>query len=99
MNVRNQTKKHNGFAIPLQPHTDLGLAMLIAEDEDGHHEPIAVVGTIAEAREVAAEDFRSRMRRIEADEDAGICPTQYRLWARGIDGCYQLACEFTDVLK
>ena len=68
--------------------------MLVAEDEDGHHEAIAVVGTIAEA-----EDFRRRMRRIEADEDAGICPSTYKLWARGIDGSYRLACELTDVLK
>ena len=44
---------YNGFAIPLQPDTDLGLAMLIAESEDGRHEPVAVVGTISEAREAA----------------------------------------------
>jgi hypothetical protein len=39
-----QTTTHNGFAIPLLPDTDLGLAMLIAESEDGQHEPVAVVG-------------------------------------------------------
>jgi hypothetical protein len=26
---------YNGFAIPIKPDTDLGMAMLIAEDEDG----------------------------------------------------------------
>jgi len=46
------------FAIPLQPQTDLGLAMLIAENERGENEPVAVVSTLAEARETAAEDFR-----------------------------------------
>jgi len=33
------------------------------------------------------------------DEDAGICPTTYKLWARGVDGAYCLACEITDPLK
>jgi len=31
--TRKQPKTYNGFAIPLQPDTELGLAMLIAEDE------------------------------------------------------------------
>ena len=90
---------HNGFSIPLQSDTDLGLAMLIAESEDGQHEPVAVVGTISEAQEVADSDFRDRMRRLERDEDAGLCPTTYKLWARGVDGAYCLACEITDPLK
>src|ERR1019366_9199155 len=94
-----QTTTYNGFAIPLQSDTDLGLAMLIAEGEDCQHEPVAVVGTISEAREVAESDFRSRMRRLERDDDAGICPTTYKLWARGVDGTYCLACEITDPLK
>ena len=97
--TQGQPRNLNGFAIPLQPDTDLGLAMLIAEDEEGGHEPVAVVGTISEAREAAAEDFRSRMRRLEANEDTGICPALYRLWARGIDGTYRLATEITDVLN
>jgi hypothetical protein len=60
-----QTTNHNGFAIPLLPETELGLAMLIAESEDGQHEPVAVVGTINEAREAAESDLRERMRRLE----------------------------------
>lgn len=66
-------EKHNtraGFAIPLQPHTDLGLAMLIAEDEDGQHEALAVVGSINEARETAETDFHARMARMEGGGDA-----------------------------
>jgi hypothetical protein len=91
--------KTEGFSIPLQPDTDLGLAMLIAEDDEGKHEPVAVVGTIAEARETAAEDLRSRMRSVEAGGHAGLCPTLYTLWARGINGAYRLACEITDPLE
>jgi hypothetical protein len=93
------TATRNGFSIPLQPDTDLGLAMLIAEGEDGQHEPVAVVGTISEAREAAEGDLRGRMRRLERDEDAGVCPTTYKLWARGVDGYYCLACEIADPLN
>ena len=64
-----QTTTHNGFAIPLQSDTDLGLAMLIAEGEDGGHEPVAVVATIREARGVASSDLRDRMRRMDQGDD------------------------------
>jgi hypothetical protein len=72
--TRKQTKTYNGFAIPLEPDTELGLAMLIAEDEDGHYEPVAVAATINEAKEIAESDLRGRMRSIARGEDAGICP-------------------------
>ena len=91
--MKNPTKTTPGFAIELQPDTDLGLAMLIAEDEEGRIEPVAVAGTINEAKELAASDMRSRMRRLENDADPGICPARYRLWARGIDGDYRIAHE------
>ena len=92
-NTTKTTKTTAGFAIELQPDTDLGLAMLIAEDEEGRIEPVAVAGTINEAREIAESDMRSRMRRLERDEDPGICPARYRLWAREIDGDYIIAHE------
>ena len=88
-----KTTTYNGFALPLEPDTELGLAMLIAEDEDGHYEPVAVAATINEAKEVAESDLRGRMRSIERGEDAGLCPVRYKLWARGIDGDYRLAHE------
>jgi hypothetical protein len=88
-----KTTTYNGFALPLEPDTELGLAMLIAEDEDGHYEPVAVAATINEAKEVAERDLRDRMRSIERGEDAGLCPVRYKLWARGIDGDYRLAHE------
>jgi hypothetical protein len=91
--TRKQPKTYNGFAIPLEPDTELGLAMLIAEDEEGHHEPVAVASTISEAKEIAESDFRGRMRRLERGEDPGICPFTYKLWARGCDGDYRVAGE------
>jgi len=66
--ARTNEQTYNGFAIPLKPDTDLGLAMLIAEDEDGQYEPVAVVATINEAREVAESDLRGRKRRLEGEQ-------------------------------
>ena len=97
--TKKQTKSYNGFAIPLQPDTELGLAMLIAEDEEDHHEPVAVVSTINEAAEIAESDLRGRMRRIERGDDPGICPYTYKVWSRGIDGDYRIAYEIKDILK
>ena len=94
-NATKNQNKHNGFAIEITDSTDLGLAMLIAESEDGQYEPIAVVGNVGEARELAADDFRSRMERLEAGGDP-ICPHAYKVWARGIDGEHRIACEITD---
>ena len=71
-----------------------GLAMLIAESEDGQYEPIGVVANIGEARECAQADLRSRMHRLErGDDDPGLCPYSYKIWARGIDGDYRIAIE------
>ena len=91
--MTNTTKTTPGFAIELRPDTDLGLAMLIAEDEEGRIEPVAVASTINEAKEIAESDLRSRMRRLDHGGDPGICPYTYRLWARGIDGDYIIAHE------
>jgi hypothetical protein len=98
--TKEQTTCDNkGFAFPLQPSTDLGLAMLMAESEDGQHEPVAVVGTISEARDLADSDFRDRMRRLDQGEDAVLCPFLYQVWARGTGGRYRLACEIGDLLN
>ena len=35
--------------------------------------------------------MRERMIKLQRGQDAGICPTCYKLWARGIDGEYILA--------
>jgi hypothetical protein len=44
-----------GFAIEIKDSKDLGLAMLIAESEDGQYEPVAVVANVGEAREIASD--------------------------------------------
>ena len=72
----------------------LGLAMLIAEDEEGHYEPNAPVSSIAEAREIAQSNLRAKMRRLERDEDPGLCPYCYKVWAQGIEGGYRPVQEF-----
>ena len=83
-----------GFAIEIKDDTQLGLAMLIVEDEEGHYEPVGVVASINEAREIAASDMRGRMRLLERDEDP-ICPYEYKVWAQGIDGDYRVAGTIT----
>lgn len=59
----------------------LELAILIVEDEEGTHQPVGMPGSINEARELAQEDLRGRLRRLENDEDPGICPYVYQVWA------------------
>ena len=46
------TMTRNQVAVPMSPDAELGLAMLIVEDEYGLYEPVAVAGTINEAKEL-----------------------------------------------
>jgi len=90
--IRKRPKTCNGFARPLQPDTQLGLAMLIAEDDEGPYKPVGVVISVNEAREIAASDMRDRMRRLErGEDDAGLCRYEFKVWAQGIDGDYRVA--------
>ena len=75
-----------GFAIQILRDTDLGIATLIAEDEEGHYEPVNYASTLAEGFEMAKEDLRNRQRRLEADKDPGLCAWEYKVWARGLEG-------------
>ena len=75
-----------GFAIQILSDTELGTAMLIAEDGDGNYEPVANASTINEGRELAQDDLRLRVKRRGNSRDAGRCPFHYKLWARGLDG-------------
>ena len=81
-----------GFAIRLTEETELGIAMLIAEDESGGYLPLGTASTIAEARELAEHDLRQRMRRLGQGGEP-LCPAAYKLWATGVDG-YAVAAEF-----
>ncbi|MCC6366837.1 MAG: hypothetical protein IT165_25225 [Bryobacterales bacterium] len=90
-NKRKQQAATPGFAIKLTANTDLGLATLIVEDEDGHYEPLGVVATIGEGRDEARDDWRRRIRQPEHDR---LCPYIYKIWARGLDGEHRVAAEF-----
>lgn len=92
--TKKQQKDYNGFAIPILPDTQLGLAMLIAEDEESHTQPVAVASTIDEAKELAQNDMAGRMRSLERGGDPGLCPYEYKVWAQGIDGDYRIAATF-----
>jgi hypothetical protein len=98
MKHATKSQNHNGFAVEITDATDLGLAMLIAESEDGQYEPVAVVSTVGEAREIAQRDSRGRAQRLESG-DTLLCPFAYKVWARGIDGDHRIACEITDAIR
>jgi hypothetical protein len=67
--MKHAAKKQNNKRHPLfgrvEGHADLGIAMLIAETEDGQYEPNGPVATINEAIECARHDMVSRMRDLE----------------------------------
>ena len=75
-----------GFAIQILRDTDLGIATLIVEDEEGHYEPVNYASSLGEGFEMAKEDLRNRRRKLEADKDPGLCPSEYKVWARGLEG-------------
>jgi|DewCreStandDraft_4_1066084.scaffolds.fasta_scaffold01703_4 hypothetical protein len=66
--------------------------LVVAEAEDGGYEPVALAATPLEAGELARADFARRLRRLERDEEAGLCPHLYRIWARR-QGRYEPAGE------
>ncbi len=86
--ARTRTPATPGFAILIRDDTELGLAILIAEFGGGLYEPVGVVVSISEAREIAADDMRERMRALEAGKESA-CPERYTLWAQGIVGRYR----------
>jgi hypothetical protein len=64
--MKTTTKKHANKRHPLYgrigPDADLGIALLIAESDDGWYEPVGPVATINEAREIASHNMAFRMR-------------------------------------
>lgn len=68
--------------------------MLIAEDEDGTYEPICVASSINEGKEMAQSDLRGRMQRLDHDQESDLCPCEYKLWARGVDGTPRIAASW-----
>ncbi len=82
--------KPNGFAVEIADGTDVGLAMLIAEDDEGNYFPVGPVSTIAEGREIARRDLCNRMRQLEQGGEP-VWPETYKVWARDLDGVYAVA--------
>jgi hypothetical protein len=74
--------------IEIKDDADLGLAMLIAEFGEGNYQPVAAVGTLNEAREIAASDMRARTKDLERGGEPA-CPERYVVWAQGTDGTYR----------
>jgi hypothetical protein len=58
--ARDRAAATPGFAIQILRDTELGIATLIVEDEEGHYEPINFASTLAEGFEMAKEDLRNR---------------------------------------
>jgi hypothetical protein len=88
--IRPPANATPGFAIEIGLDTNLGLAILLAEDEEGHCEPVAVVVSINEAREIAVGDMRRRFNEVGRGESP-LCPYQYKVWAAALDGGYRVA--------
>ena len=84
--ARDRAAATPGFAIQILRDTDLGIATLIVEDEEGHYEPVNYASSLGESFEMAKEDLRNRQRKLEADQDPGLCPWEYKVWARGLEG-------------
>ena len=76
------------LADALQPKQNLGLAILIAENDLGHYEPVGVVGTIQEAREMAQHDMAHRLAELAQDRSP-MAADIYRLWGMKSNG-YEL---------
>ena len=75
----------------LDENAELGFgAMLVAETADGSYGPVSTVSTIREAREIAAQNFRTRVRELEAGNDP-ICPDRYVVWSQSFAG-YRIIC-------
>jgi hypothetical protein len=84
---QTKTPATPGFAIEIKDDTELGLAILVAEFGDGNYQPVGVVVSINEAREIADSDMRGRMRDLEHGKTPA-CPERYLVWAQGLNGEY-----------
>ena len=93
--MKTTAKRHPLFGL-LDANADLGIAMLIAETEDGQYEPTGPGATIHEAIECANHDMALRMRDLELGGEPA-CPAIYKVWARDYEGEYAVAYEIDPV--
>ena len=92
--TKRTNKANSPFACPILEDTELGLAMLIVEDDAGAYEPVGVVATLSEAREIAEDDFRGRIQELERG-GTPMAPDTYKVFARGVNGDYHEAGRFS----
>jgi hypothetical protein len=84
----------NQTTAPVDENAELGFgAMLLAEGEGGGYEPIGIVSTISEARDIADADFENRMAACAKGEEP-LYPARYVVWARGDRGTYRTILAF-----
>lgn len=81
-----------GCSRVIEETTNLGMGILVVESENGAYQPVAMVGTVREAREIAENDTRNRMGRLETGSDP-LCPARYLVWAQGATGEYATVAE------
>ncbi len=96
--TKHTQRNTKGLSFPIQPNKQLGLAMLIVEDEERNYEPVATVSTIGEAREIAAYNLEMRLQQTEQGEDV-LCPFRYKVWAQGGGGTFQIVFAMDDSLR
>jgi hypothetical protein len=88
------TAAENQTSAPIDETIELEFGtMLVAESEDGGYEPVAMVITIREARELADEDLQIRMSELEKGGQP-MCPARYVVWARRDQGTYRTITTF-----
>ena len=71
---------------------DFGLTLIIAENEEGAYQPLAVAGSLNEAMKMVAHDRKSRMRDLEKVKST-MCVYCYKIWATAPDVPYMLSVE------
>src|SRR5271167_2288379 len=76
----------------IEPYTELGSALLIAQSEDGAYEPVSVVSSINEAIEIAQGKFQRRLKELDRG-GAPMCSERYVVWVRNLDGDYEVISE------
>ena len=88
-----QTTAKKMTSTPIDETADLGFALLVAEGEEGGYEPVAMVSTIREAREIADNDFEIRMVAINKGAEP-MYPARYAVWKQGERGTYRIVSTF-----
>jgi len=92
------TRRHPEYGT-IGQDVDLGIAMLIAETEDGQYQPAGPVATINEAIECASHDMACRMRDLELGGEP-TCPAIYKVWSPDYEGEYTIVYEMdADTMK